>query len=67
MTHQEAIRILMLSPVYYKLTPNERNRLVKEYCRSFALVGEQKNCEKNKVSEYLFLPFLLPALFFSPD
>lgn len=46
MTHQEAIRILMLSPVYYKLTPNERNRLVKEYCRSFALVGEQKKLRK---------------------
>ncbi len=48
MTYQEAIRILMLSPFYYKLTPNERNRLIKEYCRSFMTAVEQRSCSKLK-------------------
>jgi len=48
MTYQEAIRILMLSPVYYKLTPNERNRLIKDYCRNFIAVIEQKSSLKMK-------------------
>jgi len=51
MTYQEAIRILMLSPFYYKLTPGERNRLIKDYCRSFVAVVEQKNDSKIKSGE----------------
>lgn len=48
MTYQEAIRILMLSPFYYKLTPDERNRLIKDYCRSFVTAVEPKTCSKLK-------------------
>lgn len=51
MTYQEAIRILMLSPFYYKLTPNERNQLIKDYCRSFISVVEQKDYSKLKNEE----------------
>jgi len=51
MTYQEAIRILMLSPFYYKLTPNERNRLIKDYCRSFVSAAEQKSGTKLKSEE----------------
>lgn len=45
MTQQQAIRILMLSPFYYKLTPDERNRLIKEYCRHFPAPIPQKDAE----------------------
>ncbi|MDH4317413.1 MAG: hypothetical protein OEV64_03395 [Desulfobulbaceae bacterium] len=34
MSTREAIRILMLSPIYFEMNPNERRQLVKEYCRS---------------------------------
>lgn len=35
MTHQQALKILMLSPLYYKLGTVERMQLVKEYCRLY--------------------------------
>jgi hypothetical protein len=35
MTHQQALKILMLSPVYFRLDPHERMQLVKDYCRQF--------------------------------
>ena len=35
MSPREAIRILMLSPVYFRLTPLQRWQLVRDYCCSF--------------------------------
>ncbi len=35
MNPREAIRILMLSPVYFRLRPLQRWQLVREYCRNF--------------------------------
>jgi len=35
MSPREAIRILMLSPVYFRLSLPQRWQLVREYCRSF--------------------------------
>jgi len=32
---REAIRILMLSPVYFRLSVSQRWQLVREYCRNF--------------------------------
>lgn len=37
MSPREAIRILMLSPVYFRLRPSQRWQLVREYCSSFNL------------------------------
>ncbi|MDH3346651.1 MAG: hypothetical protein OEM02_00925 [Desulfobulbaceae bacterium] len=34
MSIREAIRILMLSPIYFEMSPTERRDLVKEYCRT---------------------------------
>ena len=36
MTLREAIRILMLSPLYFRLRPPQRWQLVQEYCQRFA-------------------------------
>lgn len=33
---REAIRILMLSPVYFRLSVSQRWQLVREYCRNFS-------------------------------
>ena len=33
MNPREAISILMLSPIYFKLSPAERWQLILEYCR----------------------------------
>ena len=41
MTQQEAIRVLMLSPIYFKLTPLDRKQLIHEYCTLFAEVSKQ--------------------------
>ena len=35
MSPREAIRILMLSPVYFRLHLSQRWQLVREYCHSF--------------------------------
>jgi len=35
MSPREAIRILMLSPVYFRMRPLQRWQLVCEYCRSY--------------------------------
>jgi hypothetical protein len=35
MTTREAIRILMLSPLYFQLPPINRKKLVREYCELF--------------------------------
>lgn len=38
MTHQQAVKILMLSPLYFKLGTVERMQLVKDYCRLYTEV-----------------------------
>ena len=35
MSPREAIRILMLSPIYFRLRPVERWQRVREYCQRF--------------------------------
>jgi len=35
MKMRQAIRILMLSPVYFLLTPPQRLELIKEFCQKF--------------------------------
>lgn len=35
MTHQQAVKILMLSPLYFRLGTLERMQLVKEYCKLY--------------------------------
>ena len=35
MSPREAIRIQMLSPIYFRLRPVERWQLVREYCQRF--------------------------------
>ncbi len=40
MSPREAIRILMLSPLYFRLSPVQRLQLVREYCQ---LVKIRKN------------------------
>jgi len=46
MTSQEAIRILMLSPIYFKITPLDRKQLIHEYCALFDEVCKQFNDKK---------------------
>lgn len=36
MTPREAIRILMLSPIYFRLRPLQRWQLVREFCQRFS-------------------------------
>ncbi len=48
MTQQEAIRVLMLSPIYFKLTPSDRRELIQEYCALFNQVSKQYEHEYNK-------------------
>ncbi len=42
MTAREAIRILMLSPFYFKLAPVHRIQLIKDYCELFAKTSATK-------------------------
>jgi hypothetical protein len=35
MTAKEAIRILMLSPIYFQIPPIERIELIKDYCELY--------------------------------
>lgn len=35
MNHRQAIRILMLSPIYFRLKIAQRWQLVREYCQRF--------------------------------
>jgi hypothetical protein len=37
MERREAIRILMLSPFYFRMTVRQRLELIKKYCREIAL------------------------------
>ena len=47
MTSQEAIRILMLSPIYFQLTPIDRKQLILEYCALFAKVCKQQDIQNS--------------------
>ena len=38
MTTRKAIRILMESPFYFRLPPENRKQLVKEFCELFAKI-----------------------------
>ncbi len=42
MTAREAIRILMLSPIYFQIPPSDRIQLIKEYCIYFVSIPEKK-------------------------
>jgi len=49
MTIQEAVSILMLSPLYFKLSPADRKKLVQEYCDFFnEIVMQQDESESSK-------------------
>ncbi len=37
---QEAIKILMLSPCYWRMTTKDRNQLVREFCANFSTITE---------------------------
>ncbi len=50
MTSQEAIRVLMLSPIYFKLKPVNRKQLIQEYCNLFARVCKQQHDSKKNRS-----------------
>ena len=41
MTNQEAIRILMRSPIYFRLTPLIRKELIQECCILYDKVSEK--------------------------
>ncbi len=41
MTLQQAIRILMLSPCYWRLQPRARMALVREYCASYDAIARK--------------------------
>ena len=48
MTPRQAIRILMLSPIYFRLEPAERKQLVKEYCELFTQVVAERETPAGK-------------------
>ncbi len=43
MTKLEAIEILSLSPIYFRLTPGQREELVMEYCKDFDVISEKRD------------------------
>ena len=48
MTFQEAIRILMLSPCYWRLQPRARMVLVREYCASYEAIARKYQARTKK-------------------
>lgn len=50
MTTQEAIHVLMLSPIYFKLSPADRWQLIQEYCLLFLQVCNRQEEQKNASS-----------------
>lgn len=48
MTHQQAIRILILSPVYFRLETVERMQLIKDYCKQFRDLQKGKIIKNGK-------------------
>ncbi|MFP7754314.1 hypothetical protein ACLG6S_06590 [Thermodesulfobacteriota bacterium B35] len=51
MTFQEAIRILMLSPCYWRLQPRARMVLVREYCASFNAMDRKQRQRAKKTGD----------------
>lgn len=45
---QEAIKILMLSPCYWRLSPKDRKELVREFCASYDSLSLSKTLEISK-------------------
>lgn len=43
MTAKDAMRILMLSPIYFKIPPNKRIELIRDYCAYFNQDKKKKN------------------------
>ena len=43
MTYQQAVKILMQSPIYFRLGPIERLRLIHEYCRLYSEVRKKSS------------------------
>ncbi len=52
MTNQEAIRMLMRSPIYFRLYPLHRKELIQECCTLYDEVSEK----------YRYLPQKLPRI-----
>lgn len=48
MTARQAIRILMLSPIYFRLDPAQRKQLIKEYCELFTQVVAERETLSEK-------------------
>jgi hypothetical protein len=48
MTTREAIQILMLSPIYFRLEPAERKQLIKEYCELFSQVRAEQQLKSKE-------------------
>jgi hypothetical protein len=48
MTPRQAIRILMLSPIYFRLDPAQRKQLIKEYCDLFTQVVAERETQSVK-------------------
>lgn len=43
MTRQEILKLLMLSPIYFRLSVPERKMLIEEFCRNY---GKQEETHK---------------------
>ncbi len=43
MTKLEAIEILSLSPIYFRLTSGQREELVVEYCKNFDIISAKRD------------------------
>jgi hypothetical protein len=48
MTPREAIQILMLSPIYFRLEPMQRKQLIKEYCELFSQIVAERQEQPEK-------------------
>jgi hypothetical protein len=48
MTPREAIQILMLSPIYFRLEPVQRKQLIKEYCELFSRIVAERQEQPEK-------------------
>lgn len=48
MTPRQAIQILMLSPIYFRLEPAQRKQLIKEYCELFSRVAAERPDQPEK-------------------
>jgi len=51
MTYQEAIRVLMLSPMYFTLNPLHRKELIQEYCTLYDKVSEKYTSSNRRLSQ----------------